>query len=241
MAGDGKSGYLYIYSNDGQTELAKIQRYLTGVNPPSTITISSTGITWAHGVASNTYTYSGTKIFLGVATSPNATTPNYKVGDTVTWDGSDWEENVNWHIVEEKPKSIKTFDLSTLNLSAGTHEVTVKARASGYVDSPASNVVSYVVAVQQTIVFTIDGTTYYAEEGMTWGEWVESEYNTGGFYVSTDGKYIENGEITTSENGEPMNKRLKIQASTAESITTSIQNGQIYVMGNDYHGGGGND
>lgn len=28
------------------------------------------------------------------------------------------------------------------------------------------------------ISFTIGGTTYYAEEGMTWGEWVESEYNT---------------------------------------------------------------
>lgn len=173
----------------------------------------------------------------------------------------------------------KTFDLSTLNLSAGTHEITVKARASGYADSVESNAVSYVVAgdtvqvsgtwkfnysltlptptmsttvyfinngveydginvtqsvldftilglggtdarervyqyskwidqkyrtitfngienmkkefydwfvanaVQQTIGFTIDGTTYYAKEGMTWGEWVASEYNTGGFFA----------------------------------------------------------
>ena len=28
------------------------------------------------------------------------------------------------------------------------------------------------------ITFTIDDTTYCAENGMTWGEWVESEYNT---------------------------------------------------------------
>lgn len=27
------------------------------------------------------------------------------------------------------------------------------------------------------ITFTIDGTSYQAEDGMTWGEWVESEYN----------------------------------------------------------------
>ena len=40
----------------------------------------------------------------------------------------------------------KTFDLSTLNLSAGTHEITVKSRASGYLDSSSSNAVSYVVA-----------------------------------------------------------------------------------------------
>ena len=37
--------------------------------------------------------------------------------------------------------------------------------------------------------FTIDGTTYYAKEGMTWGEWVESEYNTGG-YKAPNGYYI---------------------------------------------------
>ena len=175
------------------------------------------------------------------------------------------------------------FDLTTLNLSAGTHSITVKARASGYKDSEPSIAVSYVVARpeyvgetwhipagwtaaagygmfeisgslngitiegldigydvdpsdsygsttpkknsivysysgsafgeltsydgieititggadatnqnlidwlnangKRVITFTIDGATYYAEEGMTWGEWVESEYNTGGFYV----------------------------------------------------------
>ena len=37
------------------------------------------------------------------------------------------------------------------------------------------------------INFTIAGTSYQAEEGMTWGEWVESSYNTGGFYVISSG------------------------------------------------------
>ena len=44
----------------------------------------------------------------------------------------------------------KQFDLSTLNLSAGTHRVTVKARASGCVDSAESNAVSYTVAGEGT-------------------------------------------------------------------------------------------
>lgn len=64
------------------------------------------------------------------------------------------------------------------------------------------------------IEFMIQGTTYEAEEGMTWGEWVESEYNTinayaqygqvfltaimrvggeGETYVSTTSIIIENG------------------------------------------------
>ena len=53
----------------------------------------------------------------------------------------------------------KTFDLSTLNLSAGTHEITVKARASGYADSSASNAVSYVVEEEDTVA--VSGTWYF--------------------------------------------------------------------------------
>lgn len=54
------------------------------------------------------------------------------------------------------------------------------------------------------ISFTIDGTTYQAEEGMTWEEWVESEYNTGGYtksvivIVAPNGWHIE-GEYVSSE------------------------------------------
>ena len=36
---------------------------------------------------------------------------------------------------------------------------------------------------QEIITFTIDGVTYQAENGMTWGEWIESDYNTGGFAI----------------------------------------------------------
>ena len=32
-----------------------------------------------------------------------------------------------------------------------------------------------------TISFTIAGTKYQAEEGMTWAEWVASSYNTDGY------------------------------------------------------------
>ena len=33
------------------------------------------------------------------------------------------------------------------------------------------------------ITFTIDGTEYQAEEGMTWGEWCDSEHNTDGYVI----------------------------------------------------------
>jgi hypothetical protein len=55
----------------------------------------------------------------------------------------------------------KTFDLTTLNLSAGKHTITVKARASGYEDSPASSPVDYVVAGEET--YTVSGTWVFNE------------------------------------------------------------------------------
>lgn len=42
--------------------------------------------------------------------------------------------------------------------------------------------IDIVDAGPKLISFTIDNIPYQAEEGMTWGEWVESKYNTGGFY-----------------------------------------------------------
>ena len=38
------------------------------------------------------------------------------------------------------------------------------------------------------ISFKINSTTYFAEEGMTWGEWCDSNYNTGGY--ADNGTYI---------------------------------------------------
>ena len=43
------------------------------------------------------------------------------------------------------------------------------------------------------IEFTIDGTEYQAENGMTWGEWCDSEYNTLGCNVNSEGTLIEIG------------------------------------------------
>lgn len=41
--------------------------------------------------------------------------------------------------------------------------------------------------------FTINGVTYYAEDGMRWNEWVESQYNTGGYVVSYNVVGLANG------------------------------------------------
>ena len=44
------------------------------------------------------------------------------------------------------------------------------------------------------ITFTIDGTEYQAEEGMTWADWVDSDYNTVGATLENNTVYI-NGQM----------------------------------------------
>ena len=47
------------------------------------------------------------------------------------------------------------------------------------------NEVHYAAAGSVTLItFTIASISYQAEEGMTWGEWVNSSYNTGGYIIS---------------------------------------------------------
>ena len=50
---------------------------------------------------------------------------------------------------------------------------------------------TFTIAVKDvpvTIInFTIDGTSYQAEEGMTWAQWVLSDYNNGGFALDSYG------------------------------------------------------
>lgn len=74
------------------------------------------------------------------------------------------------------------------------------------------------------ISFTINGTTYQAEEGMTWGEWVSSTYNTGGYGVS-------GLNVTSPALGNPLVNDV--------IATDVIVNGRSYTYNTS--GGGSND
>ena len=74
------------------------------------------------------------------------------------------------------------INLSDLDLAEGAHKLSVIAKGTGFVHSPSSNAVTYTT----TFSFTIDGTTYQAEHGMSWEEWKDSTYNTGGYVMNSD-------------------------------------------------------
>ena len=58
----------------------------------------------------------------------------------------------------------------------------------------------YIEPEKEIITFTIDGTQCQAEEGMTWGEWANSEYNTEEVYTVSSSGILkvsdENGQLT---------------------------------------------
>lgn len=88
-------------------------------------------------------------------------------------------------VASDLPKETETLNLSfTLN----------------YVQADESSVsVGNNGTAVSLIEFTIAGTSYFAENGMTWQDWVDSRYNTGGFYVKSNSgggsDFISNGSI----------------------------------------------
>ena len=86
------------------------------------------------------------------------------------------------------------------------------------------------------ITFTIDGTTYQAMNGMTWREWVDSEYNTDGFvYVADLGNIMLADEVSQNSNMDGIKPSLSAEyvvipdARSVGIATTSLCN----VSGND--------
>lgn len=97
--------------------------------------------------------------------------------------------------------SQKSYDLSSSSkwsaLSDGEHAVQIVAKGTGYRDSAKSTGVTVTKGGATLINFTINGTSYQAEEGMTWQQWVDSSYNTSGGRYFISGGYLKwtNGSV----------------------------------------------
>lgn len=92
--------------------------------------------------------------------------------------------------------------------------------------------VGYILKMDNNLIsFSISGVNYFCEEGMTWEEWVNSEYNTNGFYVSEkyNHKYVffDNGDFVISHSSGVV---------TPDEIIKSVT---IYDGFTDNGGGGG--
>ncbi len=75
-------------------------------------------------------------------------------------------------------------------------------------------------APENLIEFTIDDTIYYAEEGMTWGEWVASYYNGDDFKIN--GTTVKNGDLIISR-GTCISTSDTILSDTSYSLSSSCR------------------
>lgn len=108
------------------------------------------------------------------------------ITDVVVDDGFDGMERVTIFADVPTPEGyIKPTGTKEITTN-GTHDVA--AFASVTVAVPGEVVEewdgSYTVSPIMLINFKIGTTSYQAEKGMTWQQWCESDYNTGGFYIS---------------------------------------------------------
>lgn len=92
-------------------------------------------------------------------------------------------------------------------------------RASGYSVRPVEddNIQLDVIMIS----FTIDETPYQAESGMTWFEWVNSEYNTAGFFVDLSFIALPDSGVTPLYVGDNDNY---------VSLSANIRGGEAYIL-----------
>ena len=107
----------------------------------------------------------------------------------------------NSGIIEKAKEAQDKMDKAVENDQEGINELT--NWLDNQVNGTSGGNTTETPSQKKIISFTIGETTYQAEEGMTWGEWAESEYNTIGFEI--DGADITirdaNGTITGTYRG----------------------------------------
>ena len=90
-----------------------------------------------------------------------------------------------------KVASLSSYASSTYNLNVTAYAVQTSEVSN--VPSEAWELVKGELGVVDgptMINFTIDGTSYQAEEGMTWGEWVDSQYGNSHCWINTSNNCI---------------------------------------------------
>lgn len=77
----------------------------------------------------------------------------------------------------------------------------------------------YLITTEVTLIsFTIGGTTYQAEQSMTWGEWVNSTYNIVNYRVQYDNIYTSTGQTRVYNGSQIVSSSDTILANTAYSL-----------------------
>lgn len=108
---------------------------------------------------------------------------NYSVGETYIYEDNGISLTVKVYAIAKEETTSKVLTIKYSGKTIATLEKGQTATIPCDGKEMATDLVVSISASANLISFTIDGITFQAEEGMTWGKWVESEYNTDNFYV----------------------------------------------------------
>lgn len=181
-----------------------------------------------------------------VITAGTYASQSAKVGDVFVSNGSAWvlipagdDVEDTWRQINVNGTSLLGTGISSgaVNFKSGTNvtvsgsgnEITISSTYETATESEIRALFGNVAPTPTLISFTIAGTSYQAEEGMTWAEWVASEYNTGSFVVKNGYVYENNSS----------SYHICIQDTDIPSTDQIIENTSYVLSGQPTGGGDG--
>lgn len=162
-------------------------------------------------------------------------------GTIVAWDYPDTSDLTRITVAIEVTGNLTITQIASVALPQLATPQNVSADGTTVSWDEVGNATSYAVLADGSeigtvegqpilITFTIGGTSYQAEEGMTWGEWVESSYNTISSTVAPDGK------ITFPPNGVGNYIGLTDNSDNDKVVSTDIIIAQMQYYGQNSGG-----
>lgn len=88
-------------------------------------------------------------------------------------------------------------DADAEDINTVARAVIALEEANGDIDEALDRIITIQNELLGIITFTIDGTEYNADKGMTWSEWCDSDYNTIDAYHNKGVGYIYAGALGT--------------------------------------------
>lgn len=172
---------------NGITLYEKIFYSITVTLTNATASQSNPSVIAEDGTATLVFTFDGTS-YICPSTSPVVTgatgvwTKNSDVQGTMVL--SNANGNVSFTVAGEQalPQLDTPTNLSVTDNVASFDEVENAEKYEFFVDDVSIGEYPTVTLISFSITLSGNSTTYQAEDGMTWTEWVASEYNTG-FYM----------------------------------------------------------
>lgn len=105
------------------------------------------------------------------------------------------DKMMNENIIISCEEVCETIPTMSVSISDNILTITDNSEMMTLFDILVDDEVAQTVNIDTKLIsFTIAGTTYQAEEDMNWTEWVASGYNTGGFHIRSDSRFIYNSD-----------------------------------------------